>query len=223
MDYDEFGNVTWDTSPGFQPFGFAGGLYDRDTGLVRFGARDYDPETGRWTCKDPIGFGGGDTNLYEYVRNDPGNYVDLFGMYTGNTAIRQSPQNVNSPSRTSDDWTGPKNPYMDVNVSFGFSAFDLPLGITGGVMFDECGNTHPYFGGGFSTAGGSMSLTLGDILRDTGVGEGWNVAVQGTVTFPGMPAGLSGQFGYNFKSGIFGEAGVGGPSSGGGAFGYYVW
>lgn len=36
-----------DTKPGFQPFGFAGGLYDRDTRLVPFGARDYDPETGR--------------------------------------------------------------------------------------------------------------------------------------------------------------------------------
>ena len=39
MDYDAFGNVTRDTNPGFQPFGFAGGLYDKDTGLVRFGAR----------------------------------------------------------------------------------------------------------------------------------------------------------------------------------------
>jgi RHS repeat-associated protein len=37
-----------------QPFGFAGGLYDADTGLVRFGARDYDAYTGRWTAKDPI-------------------------------------------------------------------------------------------------------------------------------------------------------------------------
>jgi YD repeat-containing protein len=40
MDYDEFGRVVLDTSPGLQPFGFAGGLYDPDTGLVRFGARD---------------------------------------------------------------------------------------------------------------------------------------------------------------------------------------
>ncbi|KYF68025.1 hypothetical protein [Sorangium cellulosum] len=37
LDYDEWGNVTLDTNPGFQPFGFAGGLYDRDTRLVRFG------------------------------------------------------------------------------------------------------------------------------------------------------------------------------------------
>jgi len=46
MDYDEFGKVTQDTRQGFQPFGFAGGLYDQDTKLVRFGARDYDSEVG---------------------------------------------------------------------------------------------------------------------------------------------------------------------------------
>jgi RHS repeat-associated protein len=81
MDYDEFGNVTLDTNPGFQPFGFAGGLYDHDTGLVRFGARDYDPETGRWTTKDPMRFEGGDTNLYGYVLGDPVNFVDVYGYY----------------------------------------------------------------------------------------------------------------------------------------------
>ncbi|MBK9610008.1 RHS repeat-associated core domain-containing protein [Candidatus Amarobacter glycogenicus] len=69
MDHDEWGVVTDDyVAPGFTrvPFGFGGGLYDADTGLVRFGARDYDPQTGRWTAKDPIGFAGGDTNLYAY-------------------------------------------------------------------------------------------------------------------------------------------------------------
>ncbi|HYH10576.1 MAG TPA: IPT/TIG domain-containing protein [Thermoanaerobaculia bacterium] len=79
MEYDEFGRVLVDTNPGFQPFGFAGGLYDRHTGLVRFGVRDYDPRTGRFTAKDPIGFAGGDTNLYAYVVNDPINLVDPTG------------------------------------------------------------------------------------------------------------------------------------------------
>lgn len=78
--YDEFGNVLADTNPGFQPFGFAGGLYDHDTGLTRFGARDYDPQTGRWTSKDPILFAGGSTNVYSYVLGDPINLVDLTGL-----------------------------------------------------------------------------------------------------------------------------------------------
>ena len=79
MDYDEFGNLTMDTNPGFQPFGFAGGLYDPQTKLTRFGARDYDAEAGRWTVKDPILFTGGELNLYVYVRNDPINFLDPFG------------------------------------------------------------------------------------------------------------------------------------------------
>ena len=77
--YDEFGNITGDTNSGFQPFGFAGGLYDNDTKLVHFNAREYDAETGRWMSKDPIGFNGGDTNLYGYVLQDPVNFVDPNG------------------------------------------------------------------------------------------------------------------------------------------------
>jgi uncharacterized protein RhaS with RHS repeats len=47
---------------------------------MRFGYRDYDPETGRWTAKDPAGFGGLDTNLYGYVYNDPVNLIDPVGL-----------------------------------------------------------------------------------------------------------------------------------------------
>lgn len=81
LDYDEFGRVLQDTNPGFQPFGFAGGLYDRHTSLVRFGARDYDAETGRWTAKDPIGFQSGEQNLYAYASNDPVNQIDPSGKH----------------------------------------------------------------------------------------------------------------------------------------------
>ena len=79
LDYDEFGVVLGDTNPGFQPFGFAGGLYDAATGLVRFGARDYDAETGRWAAKDPSGFAGG-VNMYAYCASDPINRVDPTGL-----------------------------------------------------------------------------------------------------------------------------------------------
>ena len=80
IDYEEFGNVTDDSNPGFQPFGFAGGLYDPDTKLVRFGARDYCSYLGKWTSKDPIRFGGRSSSLYEYCFSDPINHIDPSGL-----------------------------------------------------------------------------------------------------------------------------------------------
>ena len=82
IDYDPWGRVTFDSNPGFQPFGYAGGLYDPDTGLTRFGARDYDGETARWTSKDPIGFAGGDSSLYAYADGSPLTKTDPLGLAT---------------------------------------------------------------------------------------------------------------------------------------------
>jgi RHS repeat-associated protein len=60
------------------PFGFAGGIHDDATKLVRFGAREYDARTGRWLSKDEARFGGGE-NFYEYAGGDPTNFIDRFG------------------------------------------------------------------------------------------------------------------------------------------------
>jgi RHS repeat-associated protein len=81
MDYDEFGKVLKNTNESFQPFTYAGGLYDVQTGLIRFGARDYDSKIGRWTAKDPIGFGKHDLNFYLYCNNNPIYWLDPSGLY----------------------------------------------------------------------------------------------------------------------------------------------
>ena len=48
IEYDSYGNILSDSNPSFTiPFGFAGGLYDTDTKLTRFGYRDYDSFSGR--------------------------------------------------------------------------------------------------------------------------------------------------------------------------------
>ena len=79
--YDPFGGIVEDTNPGFRiPIGFAGGLHDRDLGFVRFGFRDYDTFTDRWTAPDPLGDKGGDPDWYGYCLDDPVNGVDPLGL-----------------------------------------------------------------------------------------------------------------------------------------------
>lgn len=79
---DEFGiRQGTPSGPLELPFGFAGGLYEVDTQLTRLGARDYDARVGRWVSKDPILFGGGQSNLYVYADDDPINRVDLSRHY----------------------------------------------------------------------------------------------------------------------------------------------
>jgi RHS repeat-associated protein len=87
MEYDEFGNVALDTASDFQPFGFAGGLLDSHSGLVRFGARDYDPSLARWHAKDPIRFDGGGTNSFAYASADPVNLIDGTGAGPASAAL----------------------------------------------------------------------------------------------------------------------------------------
>jgi RHS repeat-associated protein len=79
--YDAYGVPTIELGAAFDlPIGFAGGLLDPLTGLVRFGLRDYDPAAGRWTSRDPAGYQGGQLNLYAYVDGDPVGLRDASGL-----------------------------------------------------------------------------------------------------------------------------------------------
>ena len=71
--YTSFGEATG-SGLDWMPFGFAGGLYDPDTKVIRFGKRDFDPTIGRWIAKEPLRFKAG-RNFYAYAWNNP---IDLF-------------------------------------------------------------------------------------------------------------------------------------------------
>jgi RHS repeat-associated protein len=74
-DYSSFGSPSHRGNRVRQPFAFAGREWDRETGLYFHRARYYDPVTGRYLSKDPLGFAGGDENLYRAVENNPINFV----------------------------------------------------------------------------------------------------------------------------------------------------
>ena len=80
--YDAFGNILHDSAPNlFLPIGFAGGLRNPATNLIRFHFRDYDPILGQWTARDPSLFSSQQPNLYQYVFNDPINLRDPLGLF----------------------------------------------------------------------------------------------------------------------------------------------
>jgi RHS repeat-associated protein len=78
--YDAYGHIL--ESPGTldQPYTYTGREFDVESGLSYYRARNYDPSSGRFLQKDPIGFSGGDINLYNYVGNNPTNYTDPSGL-----------------------------------------------------------------------------------------------------------------------------------------------
>jgi RHS repeat-associated protein len=159
MDYDSFGNVVTDTNPGFQPFGFAGGLYDPDTRLVRFGVRDYDADTGRWTAQDPIRFAAGDTNLYAYVFGDPVNRIDPAGLQQ---AAPKAPGSLPAPQCIDLPATAGKL-LIDGLSCFG-GGFEAAAAAKGGI--DSFGNF--LFGGtGGGTFCASCLSTDDSVVRET--------------------------------------------------------
>jgi RHS repeat-associated protein len=82
LRYDSYGVLLYDSAPDFKlAIGFAGGIADETSGLVRFGFRDYDPKSGRWTARDPILFDAGQANLYAYVNNNPVQLRDACGLF----------------------------------------------------------------------------------------------------------------------------------------------
>ena len=79
--YDSFGQRLSDSFPElYMPLGFACGLHDPDTHLVRFGWRDYDPSVGRFTAPDPARDRRGDGDLYDYCADDPVSRIDPTGL-----------------------------------------------------------------------------------------------------------------------------------------------
>lgn len=79
--YDSFGQVISESNPAIDTrYLFTGREFDSETGLYYYRARYYDQTTGRFLSEDPIGFNGGDSNLYRYVLNNPRNLTDPLGL-----------------------------------------------------------------------------------------------------------------------------------------------
>lgn len=150
LEYDSFGMPRFMLDPAFDlPVGFAGGLVDTKTWLERFGYRDYDPNAGRWTAKDPIFFKGGQGNLFGYVQNNPIRYRDPYGL-SGWDSVMDIGGYVTDASGTG-GYTG--------------GAIGGAIGATAGSAFGPAGTV---VGG---LAGGLLGGAVGGLFDPPGAGE----------------------------------------------------
>jgi RHS repeat-associated protein len=122
LEYDSFGRLLSDTEPAFDlPIGFGGGLADPVTGLVRFGLRDYEPASGRWTARNPALYTGLEANLYQYAGSNPVGLSDTSGLPSVEASLYEG---IGVGAKLAVDSNG---------ISF---CLEVGLGIGGGVSVD---------------------------------------------------------------------------------------
>jgi RHS repeat-associated protein len=78
--YDAFGRMLSDNPSSLTAYRFSSKEWDADAQLYYFGFRWYDPDTGTWTSKDPLGFSGGDINVLSMLHNNAVISADPYGL-----------------------------------------------------------------------------------------------------------------------------------------------
>jgi RHS repeat-associated protein len=99
-NYSPFGKKQTTGTNSGNPFAFTG-REDDGTGYYYYRARYYSPDQKRFISEDPLGFGGGDSNLQAYVGNNPINSTDPSGLITfiipgGGNEFGSLPKNISS-------------------------------------------------------------------------------------------------------------------------------
>ena len=166
------------------PYAYTGREYD-DNDLYYYRARYYDPSTQRFLSKDPIGFAGGDFNLYRYVLNDPVNFVDPLGLEFSDilpgigTAIVEGVKGgayaVSEAAGATADIARDGHPLAQTALGIAFVSEAVPLAIVATPsVVSAVYNVAPY-------SGPIVDFTYGFFV-ETGLPKGWGYLSSGAMT-----------------------------------------
>lgn len=159
-EYDSFGRITYQLSQTFkQPYSFTVREYDSETGLYYYRARYYDPQIGRFISKDPIGFAGGDVNLFRYVGNNPVNKIDPKGLCSWTHAIAETiveGLEALCPHRISLDPSECILARDSTSGDYRFCYYECEGEITRVILIDKCNECAPTFIGRYGYPGNTV-------------------------------------------------------------------
>ena len=180
LSYDSFGNNTGSARTRYT---YTGRERDPDTGLLNYRARFYDPQLGRFISEDPIGFAGGDVNLYGYVWQNPLTHTDPSGLDGWGNDLAdwldpriETARAFYEPDADAIDWNTGVN--FGANVAHGFADMFRVGSAIGNVAYGPPDNGY-----------GIAANILIDVTRATGIfvlvgGPAARLAVPAS---PGLP------------------------------------
>ncbi|MCB1122101.1 MAG: RHS repeat-associated core domain-containing protein [Verrucomicrobiae bacterium] len=178
-EYDAFGKIIKQGGTSgadtLNTFGFSTQYTDRETGLVYYGLRYYDPAKARFVNRDPIGEAGG-LNLYRFVGNNPVSRIDVLGLKSKcGSKPRMDTQNYASYLSDLARWEACKEDEIEIKDIDPFEVVEeepnvplIPVGFGNKniALFAQTGTG----GSGNSLTGGGAST--GGTQKENGCGSG---------------------------------------------------
>jgi RHS repeat-associated protein len=179
--YDSFGNIQIAVAEIENNLRFPGQYYDAETGKHYNWNRYYDPKTGTYISEDPIGFEGGDVNLYRYVNNSPQVWMDPWGLYSWGEFMEDwaTVADIRAAQQYWQNYGGPVGSVMSGLLSFSGLATVQESGETLG---DPCKSTGQKIWAGAKIVGvGASWYLVGATRGATGFahgGKNWHIGLQ---------------------------------------------
>lgn len=212
--YLPFGGQLTSTGTAANPFTYSGrsGVVNAGNGTYLTRARLYDSTQGRFTQRDPLGFSGGDVNLYRYAGNNPVNQSDpsgeiasvvaqnlfrtAFGYFPLSAADNAAAENLISA------YDGLIGPVVRANAvaaeDIGLNLPALFTGVSQGAIISQGVPTGEYIlGGVYSYGGVAVTTTTATVETGTVAAVGTTTAVAASGVFLVAPVLVQGALKYN--------------------------